>query len=89
MVITPLVALWIAIAVGALVLLAELVHRRRIRRVAHLAFGPEGRPAAWTSIASPLRVFAATAATLDCSCWRPRIRRCGRRRRPGKRPDTC
>jgi Ca-activated chloride channel family protein len=63
MVITPLVALWIAIAVGALVLLAELVHRRRIRRVAHLAFGSEGRPAAWTSIASPLRVFAATAAT--------------------------
>ncbi|MCP3858721.1 MAG: VWA domain-containing protein [Phycisphaeraceae bacterium] len=63
MVITPLVALWIAIAVAVLVLLAELLHQRRIRRIAHLAFGPDGRPAAWTSIASPLRVFAAAAAT--------------------------
>lgn len=63
MVITPLVALWIAIAVAVLVLLAELLHQRRIRRIAHLAFGPDGRPAAWTSIAAPLRVFAAAAAT--------------------------
>ncbi len=63
MVITPLVALWIAIAVAVLVLLAEILHHRRIRRIAHLAFGPDGRPAAWTSIASPLRVFAAAAAT--------------------------
>ena len=63
MVITPIVALWIAIAVAVLVLLAEILHHRRIRRVAHLAFGPDGRPAAWTSIASPLRVFAAAAAT--------------------------
>jgi Ca-activated chloride channel homolog len=62
-VITPLVALWIAIAVAVLVLLAEILHHRRIRRIAHLAFGPDGRPAAWTSIASPLRVFAAAAAT--------------------------
>ena len=63
MVITPLVALWIAIAVAVLVLLAEILHQRRIRRIAPLAFGPDGRPAAWTSIASPLRVFAAAAAT--------------------------
>ncbi|MAD20359.1 MAG: hypothetical protein CMJ52_09365 [Planctomycetaceae bacterium] len=63
MVITPLVALWIAILVGAVVVAAESLHHRRIRRVAYLAFGPRGRPAAWTSIASPLRVIAAAAAT--------------------------
>ena len=49
MVITPLVAFWIAIVVGATVVFAEILHHRRIRRVAHLAFGPQGRPSAWTS----------------------------------------
>ena len=63
MVITPLVAFWIAILVGATVVFAEILHHRRIRRVAHLAFGPEGRPSAWTTLASPLRVIAAAAAT--------------------------
>ena len=61
--ITPAVALWIAVLVGAVVGLAETVHHRRIRRIAHLAFGRNGRPSAWTSLASPLRVVAAAAAT--------------------------
>ena len=63
MVITPALALWIALLVGAVVVVAEVVHHRRIGRIAHLAFGPNGRASAWTALASPARVAAATAAT--------------------------
>lgn len=63
MVITPALALWIALLVGAVVVVAEVVHHRRIGRIAHLAFGPKGRASAWTALASPARVAAATAAT--------------------------
>lgn len=63
MVITPLGALGVAVAVACLVFVAELLHARRIRRVAYLAFGPDAKPALWTSIASPLRVAAAGCAT--------------------------
>jgi Ca-activated chloride channel family protein len=40
---------------------AEWHHARRIRRLAPLAFGPNARPAAWTVLAAPLRLLAATA----------------------------
>lgn len=51
----------ITAAVGALVLLAELVHLLRIRRVRHLAFGPGGRPAPWTALVPLLRALGAAA----------------------------
>ena len=54
MVITPALALWIALLVGAVVVVAEVVHHRRIGRIAHLAFGPNGRASAWTALASHL-----------------------------------
>jgi len=37
---------------------AELLHSLRVRRLAPLAFGPSGKPAFWTVVASPLRVLA-------------------------------
>lgn len=58
---------WLAeIAAGAALLLgalAELLHARRVRRVARLAFGPRARPAAWARGAPALRAlaFGATA----------------------------
>ena len=58
-----MVAEGIALAVAALAALAEFIHARRIRRVAFLAFGPTGRPSAWTRLAAPLHVLALTAAT--------------------------
>ncbi len=43
---------------------AELLHMRRRRRVAALAFGPSERPASWTIAAPLLSVLAITAV-----CW--------------------
>jgi len=43
---------------------AELLHARRCRRLAYLAFGPTRRPAAWARLAPLLRVIAAAAM-----CW--------------------
>ncbi|MBK8097945.1 MAG: VWA domain-containing protein [Planctomycetes bacterium] len=40
---------------------AELLHRRRIARVARLAFGPSGRPATWVAVEPFLRAFGAAA----------------------------
>jgi Ca-activated chloride channel family protein len=73
MVITPMTALAIAAAAGALVAAGEWAHHRRMRRVARLAFGSAAAPAMWTSIATPLRVLGMTSlvwgllmlATLD------------------------
>ena len=42
-----MVALYVALAVAVSALLAEALHARRIRRVAHLAFGPSGHPRLW------------------------------------------
>lgn len=44
-----------------LVLLAELLHMRRISRVARLAFGPDAVPASWVRAVPLLRVAAAGA----------------------------
>ncbi len=47
----------VAISVLAFVGVAEWVHARRVRRVAHLAFGASARPAAWVWAASVARAF--------------------------------
>jgi Ca-activated chloride channel homolog len=38
--------------------LAEWLHARRVRRIAYLAFGPDGTPRSWTKLAPLLRVAA-------------------------------
>lgn len=43
---------------------AELIHLRRIRKIAPLAFGPRRRPALWAEFALILRV-----ASLAAVCW--------------------
>jgi Ca-activated chloride channel homolog len=54
-----MVTLWVA--VGALVLMAigELLHARRVRTIARLAFGPDAAPSAWAHAAPFLRTAAA------------------------------
>jgi Ca-activated chloride channel homolog len=52
------IATWAAAGAGALGVLAEWLHARRVRRLARLAFGPNTRPRVWTKIAPPLRVLA-------------------------------
>ena len=49
-----------ALGVALLVLIAEVLHTRRMVRLARLAFGPTGRPAAWAMSAPLLRVLAAS-----------------------------
>lgn len=56
-----MVALVAMLATALLVLVGETLHSRRVRRVAHLAFGPEGRPQRWTLLAPVLRLLSATA----------------------------
>lgn len=51
-----------ALAAAALLgMAAEAWHQRRVRRVALLAFGPEGKPSAWARGAPFLRVLALAA----------------------------
>jgi Ca-activated chloride channel family protein len=58
-----MVALLIACAIVVAVTAAEVLHARRCRKVAALAFGPSGRPAFWVYAAPPLRVLAMAALT--------------------------
>ena len=51
----------LAAGAAALVVLAELLHAVRIRRVARLAFGPSRRPAAWVALVPLVRAAAAGA----------------------------
>lgn len=51
----------ITVVAGVLVLLAEVLHRLRIRRIKRLAFGPSGRPAPWTALVPLLRAVSAAA----------------------------
>ena len=53
----------IAISVGLMAVIAELLQLRRISKVKHLAFGPGGRAASWTVLAPVMRVIGITAAT--------------------------
>ncbi len=62
MVITPLVAAWIAFGVGVGVACAERLHTHRVRRVARLAFGESGKPRTWVAIVPMARVGAVMAA---------------------------
>lgn len=55
------IAGFVAAAVAALAVLAEWIHRRRVARVARLAFGPTGQPARWALAAPALRVIGLTA----------------------------
>lgn len=57
-------ALFGALTVGGLCLGAELLHLRRVRPIAHLAFGPGGRPARWVHAAPALR-----AAAMGLMAW--------------------
>src|SRR5690606_1714126 len=50
-----------ALAAAVLAACGELLHAPRVRAVARLAFGPSGRPRAWTLLAPFLRVAAAAA----------------------------
>lgn len=50
-------ATWAALGALAVGVVAEVLHARRVRRLARLAFGPTARPRAWTVIAPPLRVL--------------------------------
>lgn len=56
-------ALGLALAVAAASAIAEWLHARRVARIARLAFGPSGRPAAWARLAPALRVLAMGLAT--------------------------
>ncbi len=59
-----MVVVWITCAVVLLTSGAEMLHVRRVRRLAPLAFGPSGRPAIWTHAAPLLRIAAVTSV-----CW--------------------
>jgi Ca-activated chloride channel family protein len=54
-------AAFAALGAFALSLAAEWLHARRARRMAHLAFGPEGAPAGWTRAAPLLRCSSLAA----------------------------
>jgi len=54
-------AAWAATGAFAIAGAAEWLHARRVRRMAHLAFGPEGAPAAWTRAAPILRCLSLAA----------------------------
>ncbi len=56
-----MVTLVAMLAVALVMLVAETLHSRRVRRVAHLAFGPDARAQRWTLFAPALRVLSATA----------------------------
>lgn len=51
----------LAATVLVLALGAEALHHARVRRVARLAFGPEGRPAWWASLAPLIRALLLAA----------------------------
>ena len=54
----------ITAAVALTVVLAELVHVWRLKKISQLAFGPTGRPRWWTWLAPGLRV-----ASISLACW--------------------
>ncbi len=54
-----MVTLIATLGAALLVLVGEALHAVRVRRIAHLAFGPGGRARRWTLLAPLLRVLAA------------------------------
>lgn len=51
----------VAATTFVLMLVAEGIHARRVRRARILAFGPTGKPALWTRVAPAVRVVGMTA----------------------------
>jgi len=51
-------AIWAALAAAGLAACGEWLHARRIARLGRLAFGPAGKPRAWTRLVPPVRVLA-------------------------------
>ncbi|MHC4834190.1 MAG: hypothetical protein ACYTFH_09945, partial [Planctomycetota bacterium] len=58
-----LVALLAGTLAALVVAVAEWRHAQRVARVARLAFGPAGRPAAWARLAPAARVVGMGLAT--------------------------
>lgn len=59
-----------AVAAGLTLLLvglAEWLHARRVRAVAHLAFGPDARPALWARLAPLVRITGASLLALGAT----------------------
>lgn len=56
---SPITIILVAVAVTLVVALAEVIHGRRVRRVARLAFGADGRPSSWVNAVPWLRSIAA------------------------------
>lgn len=54
----------ICVAVALIAVLAEAWHLKRIKRIKQLAFGPNGRAAAWTWLAPIFRVLG-----ISLACW--------------------
>lgn len=68
------IATLIAFVVLIVAALAEAMHARRTARIGRLAFGPKGRPAAWTVIAPPVRCVGLALAVwgaLVLAQWDP------------------
>jgi Ca-activated chloride channel family protein len=59
-----MVNIYIALAVFAFCVLAEVLHLSRTRRLASLAFGPDESPSFWTILVPVIKPFAAAAL-----CW--------------------
>jgi Ca-activated chloride channel homolog len=53
-----MVSLLVMAGVALVALVAEALHSRRVRRMAHLAFGPDGVPQRWVRLIPILRVLA-------------------------------
>jgi len=66
---TSPLAVALAAALAALVLaaIAERLHARRVARVARLAFGPGGRPAAWAQLAPAIRIAGLALAVFGAT----------------------
>lgn len=56
-----MVTLLVTLGVAIVVMVGEILHQVRVRRIAHLAFGPDGSPAALAMLAPFGRVLAAGA----------------------------
>ncbi len=54
----------ITLGVILICVIAEIIHYRRIQKIARLAFGPSGRPTIWTHAAPLLRI-----AAISLCCW--------------------
>jgi len=57
-----ILAVLAALAAGLVAALAEVLHSRRVHRLAPLAFGPAGQPELWARLAPAARVLATAAA---------------------------